>query len=532
MFPAEKKDEWEPIKVRERRVSKRHSNGEGNTDIAMGDEQNGDLQPNSEDYEEEILYEEDPTTEDGAVFPLEDGRIVNWSCFCALLHHIYNTLSPPFHTPILVISQPAWTAQDKEKLTRFVFEQFQIPAFTMMDSALAVCYAYGAPTATVIDVGYGKCDITAVHEFLANDLGRGIAVACCGGDAMTQRLFELLGSKGFTKDMCEQLKQSSVCEILPLGTALPGEVQTEDSITNPAAAASTGANGSGPGQRGSIAAQGGIPRGPGIDTDVGDEDQDREFKEGEDKEGVLDVASIVASGKTSEFLVRKEREKAEKAAARKAANDAAAAPKQARLPNAKREKAIFHYSERRALEELNGNGKRTADGDERDSSGTKRQRTPEPAEQGANTTAAQKEVRMRSKEATTLVRRDVEVGIERFQAASGGILDQIADTIHRCILSVPEVSKRSELWDALIILGNGSKVKGNYALYPETPLVINTSQVLKMASSPPSTPDTSSLHPAPPFSPPSFPPTSRLPCPLAQTPLNPNPILPTTPNRA
>lgn len=459
MFPAEKKDEWEPIKVRERKVSKRHTNSEGDGNAATVDGHNGDTQPSAEDDGEEILYEEDLTTEEGAVYPLEDGRIVNWSCFCALLHHIYNTLSPPFHTPILVISQPAWTAQDKEKLTRFVFEQFQIPAFTMMDSALAVCYAYGVPTATVIDVGYGKCDVTAVHEFLANDLGRGIAVPGCGGDAMTQRLFELLGSKGFSKDMCEQLKQSSVCEVLPPGTALPGAAQTDSGTVNPAAAASTGANGSGPGQRGSIAAQGGMPRGPGIDTNVDDEDLDRELRDGEDKEGVLDVASIVASGKTSEFLARKEREKTEKAAARKAANDAAAAPKQARLPNAKREKAVFHYSERRALEEINNNGKRTADGD--DQGGAKRQRTPDPPEQEGDLTAAQKEDQTQGNEAMTLVRRDVEVGIERFQTVSGGILDQIADTIHRCILSVPEVGKRGELWDSLVILGNGGKVKGN-----------------------------------------------------------------------
>lgn len=460
MFPAEKKGEWEPVKVREKKVRKVSSGADGtNGDVTMKD---AGAEMKMEDFEEETVYEEDPTTEEGAVYPLRDGRVVNWSCFFALLTHVYNTLSPPFHTPIMVISQPAWTAQDHEKLTQFFFEKFKTPAFCLMDSALAVCYAYGVPTATVVDVGHGKCDVTAVNDFLVHDLGRSVAVSGCGGEGMTQNLLELLGSKGFTKEMCEQLKRSSLCEVLAPGIALPGEEAPEEEITNPAAAASTGATGSGAGQRGSIAARGGAPRGPGVDTDVGEEDQDREIKDGEDNDGVLDVASIVASGKTSEFLAKKEKEKAEKAAAKKAAADAAAAPKPARLPNSKRLKTTFHYDERRPVDEVNSNGKRSVEmGGAQEGSDSKRQKTPESAIDGPSNgvdalSAARK---MRNRDNATFVRRDIEVGIERFKAADG-ILEQVADSIHRTILAVPDISKRSELWDSLVILGNGSKIRG------------------------------------------------------------------------
>lgn len=467
MFPAEKKGEWEPMKVRERKVTKPStSNGasaNGDGDVTMDDGQAG-----TEPQEEEVLYEEDPSNEEGAVYPLNNGRIVDWSCFFALLTHIYNTLSPPFHTPILVISQPAWTAQDHESLTQFFFEKFKTPAFCLMDSALAVCYAYGKPTATVIDVGLGKCDVSSVEEFVVSDLGRGSALDHCGGEAMTVRLLELLEKKGFTRDMCEQLKKNSICEILPPGAELPIE-----SDGNPASAVSTGATGSGDGQRGSIAAQGGVPRGPGPNTDVGDADEDRDFKDGEDDEGVLDVATIVASGKTSEFLARKEKEKAEKAAARKKdAADAAAANRERALPNSKRSKATFHYHERRPLEDLNVNGKRAMDGtNAQDGGEPKRQKTPEPgAENDVQTidfaAAARKEERKeerrRNREATAFVRKTVDVGPERLQAASGGILDQIADAVHRCIAAYPDVSKRSNLWDSIVIVGNGSKVKGKH----------------------------------------------------------------------
>lgn len=240
---------------------------------------------------------------------------------------------------------------------------------------------------------------------------------------------------------------------------MPGEAEVEVPNVNPAAAASAGANAAGLKGRGSVA---------GID--VGD-DQAGEGGDVEDNEGVLDVATLVVSGKTNEFLARKEKEKAEKAekaAAKKAAQDAAAAPKQAKLPNAKRLTASFQYTERRPLEELNQNGKRPLENGASHGEGeTKRPKTPEPQEDAGHVAAesnsapdAKVEGSTRGGEATALIRREVDVGVERFQAASGGILDQTADTIHRCILSVPEIQKRAELWDNLIIVGNGSKVKG------------------------------------------------------------------------
>ena len=466
MFPAEKEGEWEPFKIREKRGAKSRESIDG-TNLANGDVAMGEIDGsvNGDHADEEIFYEDDPTSEEGAVYPLRDGRVVDWSCFFALLTHVYNTLSPPFHTPILVISQPAWTAQDHENLTQFFFEKFKTPAFCLMDSALAVCYAYAVPTATIVDVGYTKCDVTAVREFVVSEVGRGVALPECGGEAMTQRLLKVLEPKAFNREMAEQLKKNNICEVLPPGTEPPSETQGNDSAHNPASEASTGAQGPGDGQRGSIASQGGIPRGPGLNTEVGEADQDH----GDDDEGVLDVASIVASGKTSEFLAQKEREKAAKAAARKsAAAEAAAASKQARLPNSKRARAMFHYHERKPIEELGmNNGKANGDSGQHATASKDFAENTAPnvtEETEAATAAARKEERReerrRNREGTAYIRKEVEVGPERFEAANGGVLDRIADSIHRCVLSVPEISKRSELWESLIVLGNGSKVRG------------------------------------------------------------------------
>lgn len=452
MFPGPKPGEWEPSKVRSTApVSSSTTSGTA----VNGTQVNGSHAPevemidapkpgptteaqHDENVEETapadttVTYEEDPTSAEGAVYPLKDGQIDNWPCFLALLTHVYNTLSPPFHTPVIVISQPCWSARDHELLTQFFFETFKIPAFCLLDSALAACYAYGVPTATVIDIGCGKCDVTAVNEFLVCDLGRAAAVKGVGGQAMTGRLLELLEKRGFDERMCEELKKSGICEILPPEVPLPGSARSpEREILNPAAAASTGAADSGATVNGATEIDGTkigtVPRGPGQGTEVGEEGVNGED---EDNEGVLDVASIVARGNASEILAKREKERQEKAAAKKGA--AADAAKPVRLKNSERPNATFSYEYYEPVEDGTTNG--------------------------ANHSATRVQKR----------KREIVVGLERFMAASPssssrsseGILETIATTIHNTILSVPDVSVRSTLWENLIILGNGSRIRG------------------------------------------------------------------------
>ena len=379
-------------------------------------------------------FEDDLWSTEGAVYPIREGRIENWSCFFALLSHIYNMINPPFHMPVLFVAQPCWSARDHEMITQYVFENWKIPAFCLMDSAMTACYAYGVPTALVVDVGHEKCDVSAVTEFQVNDIGRGTAIAGCGGLAMTRRLQQALEKQGFDESMAEQLKKSSICEILPLGTSYPKAAPNVVAAPafNPAAAASTGALDSGatakdvdglkPGQ---------ALRGPGAGTTVGEEGANGED---DDNEGVLDVAAIVARDNAAELLAKRERDKAEKAAAKKGA--AAEGPRPLRLRNAEREKATFTYTDYVPLEEQPA--------------------TEEPVSRKR--------------------KREIEVGVERFMAATtpsgmcDGIIDTIAEAIHHAILSVPDIPQRSNLWDNLIVVGNGSRIKGkHYALQRTIP---------------------------------------------------------------
>jgi actin-related protein 9 len=440
MFPAEKEGEWEPHKICSKTVTSVAkgniaANGAHAPDTEMKDvsNTNGDTSLSTDppavqppEDSSTAVYEDDLLSTEGAVYPIREGRIENWSCLFALFTHIYNVLSPSFayHSPVLVVSQPCWSARDHELLTQFFFENFKIPAFCIMDAALTACYAYGVGTATVVDVGYDKCDVSAVTDFIVNDYGRGVGIRGCGGQGLSQRLLQVLEKQGFNEDMAEQLKRNAICEILPIGTALPQSLHHGERPANPAAAASTGAMDSGfnvkdadglrPGQ---------LLRGPGIGTDIG---EDNGNGDDEDNEGILDVVAIVAKDNAAELLAKREREKAEKAAAKKGGT--VDTTRQIRLKNSEKEKASFIYEEILPYDEA-ANG------------------------EGAALSRKRK--------------REIEVGIGRFMAATpadgcgDGIIDTIAAAIHNTILTHPDPSQRSTLWDNLVIMGNGSRIKGN-----------------------------------------------------------------------
>ncbi|KAG9572867.1 actin-like ATPase domain-containing protein, partial [Aureobasidium melanogenum] len=100
MFPAEKSGEFEPNKVRRK-------------DVPPAD---GDAEPE---------YEEDVLSEQGAIWPIQQGRIVDWDCFFALIDNVYRNINPPFHTAILLIAQPIWTPKEHEKIAQFIFEKLK-----------------------------------------------------------------------------------------------------------------------------------------------------------------------------------------------------------------------------------------------------------------------------------------------------------------------------------------------------------------------------------------------------------------------
>ena len=456
MFPTDKPDQFEPVKIRVRKRvkpqsgdSQEQSNGV-QTHSTVNGTVNGErmstethmtdapAQTNGTDatasnsavntdgvaestVETEEYLEDDVDSDEGAVWPIVEGRIEDFACFMALLAHVHRSINPNFMSPVVIVAQPAWSLRDYENITRMVFQQWSSPALHIADAAPLALYGVGVESGVVVDVGYEKCDITPIIDDIIDHPARRVSLRNCGGRAMTRKLQQLLDKQGFTEDMAEQLKKSSICEILQPGTALPSTSSTNGSVSNPAAAASTGATDSGTNAKEADGMRPGqVPRGPGAGTEAGEE---------EDNEGVLDVASIVARDNAAELLAKREAEKAAKAASKK--GGVQEAPRQARLRNSKKDTASFTYRESiPANAETNGNG------------------------------ATGSRVR----------KRELEVGVERLMAAETlagefeSILETIAWNIRSSIMACQNLQARPTLWDNIVLCGNGSRVKG-WSLY-------------------------------------------------------------------
>ena len=458
MYPAATKGQFEPTKVRRKQPEKPAvTNGingsstapepsDGKMDTSADGEAKKEDEVN-EDKSDDEEYEEDPDDESDAICPLYQGKIVDYPCFWAFLTHIFNIINPPLHTPVMFVLQPSFTDGDKEQITRFLFEKYSIPALTFLDAAHATAYAFGTLNATIIDVGFDKTDITTFTDGVLNEIGRE-TLPDIGGQAITGHLHTQLEEKGFSLRMCEQLKQSSICEVLPMDAPLPENIGNPTPVSaHPAAAASTGLRSPTDGKRGSVAGQGDVSAmGPGTGTVVGEADEDREVKDGEDNEGVLDVASIVVSGKVNDFVAKKEREKQEKASAKKNAA-AAEAAKSATLPNSRRPTASFHYRRSKVEEEL-----------------------PDQVDENSNDKSTKTTNPDGTEKPAISERGMIQVGVERLRPLPPDMIPEIADAIYRVI----EVSTLQEFkaaaWNNLIIVGNGSKVKGSSCVFFSPPV--------------------------------------------------------------
>lgn len=274
--------------------------------------------------------------------------------FLAFLEHVHSSLTTTYHnTPIMLMASPQWTRPDCEAIARYIFEKTKTPALCLINSAVATQYGLKVANMTVVDIGFEKVDVTCIYDHrIVNHVELGFPNpdrAISGGEVFTQSLLRLLEKKGFNYDMAEQLKKSNICEVLPYEPDAPKLMELpEETPAAGASGATTGAAASD--KQGtdapkivepprsvppvSITALDGGPADDGLDDDKAVEN-----------DGVLDVASIVASGQTKEFLAKKEREKAEKRGRGRKQPQEEQPARAVRLPNSKRVTNVFHYEE-------------------------------------------------------------------------------------------------------------------------------------------------------------------------------------------
>ncbi|KAB5577868.1 hypothetical protein GE09DRAFT_1214079 [Coniochaeta sp. 2T2.1] len=485
MFQDEETGEWRPNHVEKRR--RITANGANATATANGDDQ----------WE----YIEDPDSTEGATYPIQAGRITNMEAFLAFLEHVHSLLTQSYHnTPIMLMASPQWTRPDVEAIARYVFEHTKTPALCLIHSGVATQYGLKHAHMTVIDVGFQKVDVTCIYEHrVVNHLDIGAADApapavaegpedISGGEVFTRKLLGLLEGKGFTYEMAEQLKKSSICEVLPY---VPDSEKLMDLPEEAPGAEQAGAGAVGEGQR---AAEGAAP--VVADDDDPDVDADKIVTE----DGVLDVAKLVVEGQTKEYLAKKEKEKAEKAkAGRKGKDKEAEAAKPVRLPNARRAKNIFHFEEviqeevppQQVAQPAGAPAPVAADGEKKDGEATTQAEKPaeapatngdapkpeptEPAEQPKPESAPEAPATAQPEPSTALtapskpllptfrnkrIRKDIEIGLERFLFADRAEIDRISTAIYRAVQGIEDMYMRPSCWENLVFVGNGSRIRG------------------------------------------------------------------------
>ncbi|KAI1261026.1 actin-like ATPase domain-containing protein [Xylariaceae sp. FL1019] len=404
------------------------------------------------DDDDEWEYVEDRDSVEGAIYPVVGSVIVNMRAFLAFLEHVHSLLTTTYHnTPIVLMASPSWSRGQIEAITRYIFEKTKTPSLCLMNSACATQYGTKHPHMTVVDIGYEKVDITCLHEYyVVNHRSLGYDPSLreiSGGEVFTQKLHSLLKGKGFTYDMAEQLKRSPICEVLPFMPSKEHEMDlpTEDVVNSNRAE----------GTHTSESAK------PAFATDVDTSNGDSKDTD----EGVLDVANIVTSGNTREFLAKREKEKAEKAKAKtkgKAQEAEAAAAKAQRVPNSQRKTNIFHYEDLEhedvEIPVSNGTAPAAAPANGEAKAGDKPEVEPTATngKAGPSTDSGPTATERRTKR----VRKDVEVGLERFLFAERLQIDRIVNSIYYTIQQIPEMHMRPHCWECIAIVGNGSRIKG------------------------------------------------------------------------
>ncbi|KAI0164974.1 actin-like ATPase domain-containing protein [Xylariaceae sp. FL1272] len=410
--------------------------------------------------DDEWEYVEDRDSVEGAIYPIISSKIVNMPAFLAFLEHVHNLLTTTYHnTPIVLMVSPSWSRGQIEIVTRYIFEKTKTPSLCLMNSACATQYGTKHPNMTVVDIGYEKVDVTCLHEYyIVNHGSCGYNPSLreiSGGEVFTQLLYSLLKDKGFTYDMAEQLKRSPICEVLPFMPAKEHgmDLPTDNTGNSTRAEASHSSEPTKP----AFAADADVSNGDNKDTD----------------EGVLDVANIVTSGNTREFLAKREKEKAEKAKAKakgKGQDAEAEKAKAQRVPNSQRKTNIFHYEDLEhedveisvsngtapAAAPTNGEAPATDGaakaGDKPEAEPTATDGTTGPPSSDSGPTATERR--------TKRVRKDIEVGLERFLFAERLQIDRIVECIYRTIQQIPEMGMRPHCWECIAIVGNGSRIKG------------------------------------------------------------------------
>ncbi|ODQ46556.1 hypothetical protein PICMEDRAFT_16418 [Pichia membranifaciens NRRL Y-2026] len=243
---------------------------------------------------------------------------------------------------LLVQASSRWSPFAVESIVNYAFEALNFNSVSVIPLELCSMFAYGSiPNALVVDIGYEKSEILPIVDYQLYSPAK--KVVSKGGDNINKTLCKLLPK--FTHEQAEILKKSSIFECLSEEDAKKSFYGMEGLIEN-------------------------------IDMNDGENDDD----------GVLDIAAIVTSEKSTREILEENKKAKKKADNRQ---------------NSEMETNTFYDSDGSLLT----------------------------------------------------------VGKERFQGCND-LIDSLVFNIYHSLRKIPDLKKRQDCYDNIILTGQTSKIKG------------------------------------------------------------------------
>jgi actin len=141
--------------------------------------------------------------------PIQHGYIEYWDDIEKLWYHTFYhqlRIAPEEH-PVLLLESPLNPKARREKMTQIMFENFNIPALCVTNSAVLSLYASGRTTGIVLDSGDSVTRIVPIYEGYA--LPHAIQYINLGGRDLTNYLAKSLAVRGysFTTEIVRDIKE-------------------------------------------------------------------------------------------------------------------------------------------------------------------------------------------------------------------------------------------------------------------------------------------------------------------------------------